>query len=165
MTERPEQRPEGKLIAAALKRSPLTARDAASKVPLSEGRWYQIIRGYQTAGQGVYAPVRGPAETIAKMAYLVGVSPEQLEEADRADAAEELRLLFETEPEPGEASEVGAPNPLAGLPDDPDERVAALAERIRRNSEDQQRVSEEQRRLSAELERLIGRRSRGEEAR
>lgn len=93
MTERPEQRPEGRLIAAASKSSPLSVREAAAEVGMSEGRWYQIVRGYQTISKGVYAPVRGPAETLARMAKVVGVTPEQLEEAGRDDAAEELRAL------------------------------------------------------------------------
>src|SRR5256885_5929030 len=99
--DKPEQRPEGWLIAAALKRSNLSARKASQLAGMSDGRWGQIVRGYQTMGDGVYAPVKAPAETIARMAKVVGVTPEQLEDLDRADAAEELRqLLAEAPPEP-----------------------------------------------------------------
>lgn len=95
MDKRPEPPPWGKLITDALERSGLSARKAAGKVPLSEGRWRQIVSGYQNVSKGVYAPVRGPAETLARMAQVVGVTPEQLAEADREDAAAELRAMTE----------------------------------------------------------------------
>lgn len=96
MTDRPEQRPEGRLIGVALKRSRLSGRRAAELAGMSEGRWRQIVSGYISISKGVYAPVEGPAETVAKMAKVVGVTPEQLKEAGRADAAEELRELTTT---------------------------------------------------------------------
>lgn len=94
MTDRPEQRPEGRVIAAASKSSPLSVREAAAEVGISEGRWYQIVRGYQTISKGVFAPVRGPADTVARMARVLGIEPEQLEKAGREDAADELRALL-----------------------------------------------------------------------
>lgn len=99
MDARPEQRPEGKLIAAALKRSGLSQRQAAAKAGISENRWRAIMHGYQSVSAGVNAPVRGPAETVARMAKAVDVDPEQLEEVDRLDAADELRELLAIEPE------------------------------------------------------------------
>lgn len=95
MSEHPKQLPEGALIADALKRSRLSARKAAGRAGMSEGRWRQIVKGYQTVSAGTHAPVRGPAETVARMAEVVGVTPEQLEQADRADAADELRTLLD----------------------------------------------------------------------
>ncbi|WP_157431152.1 helix-turn-helix domain-containing protein [Actinomadura macra] len=91
MNERPEQRPEGALIAAALKRSRMSQRQAAAKAEISENRFRAIVHGYQTVSAGSYAPVRGPADTVARIARVVGVTPEQLVEAGRIDAAEELR--------------------------------------------------------------------------
>lgn len=44
-------------------------------------------------GKDLWMPVKAPAETLARMAQVVGVTPEQLEEAGRADAADELRAL------------------------------------------------------------------------
>lgn len=93
MSERPEQPDEGRLIGLAQKRSSLSARKAAAEAGLSEGRWRQIVSGYQTVSAGVYAPVRGPAETLARMAQVVSVTPEQLEQVGRPDAASELREL------------------------------------------------------------------------
>lgn len=50
------------------------------------------MNGYRPEA-GQYIPVRAPAETLARMAQVVGVTPEQLEQANRADAAAELREL------------------------------------------------------------------------
>lgn len=59
------------------------------------------MHGHQSVSAGVTAPVRGPAETVARMAQVVGVTPKQLQAAGRADAAEELREL-EVKPERAE---------------------------------------------------------------
>lgn len=65
---------------------------------MSEGRWRQIVSGYLNVSSGVYAPVTGPPDTLARMARVVGVTAGQLEEAGRADAAQELRKLEEVAP-------------------------------------------------------------------
>ncbi|MEU8278166.1 hypothetical protein ACFYOK_37635 [Microbispora bryophytorum] len=93
MSERPPPPPEGALITAALKAAGISVRAAAGRVGISDGRWGQITRGYQNVGAGQYAPVRGPALTVAKMANVAGVTPQELEEAGRADAAEKLREI------------------------------------------------------------------------
>jgi transcriptional regulator with XRE-family HTH domain len=116
--DKPEQPPEGRLIAEALRRSKLSARKASELAGMSDGRWGQIVRGYQTMGSGVFAPVRGPAETVAKMAQVVGVTPAQLEDVGRADAAEELRELLG-----GQAEDI------PDLPESADE-LRAFAERL-----------------------------------
>lgn len=71
-------------------RPSLSARKAADRAGLSEGRWRQIVKGYQSTGGG-RIPVVGPAETVARMAQVVGLSPDELAEAGRPDAADELR--------------------------------------------------------------------------
>ncbi|MEV7805084.1 hypothetical protein AB0O28_19245 [Microbispora sp. NPDC088329] len=93
MSERPPPPPEGALITAALKAAGISVRAAARRVGISDGRWGQITRGYQNVSAGQYAPVRGPALTVAKMANVAGVTPQELEEAGRADAAEKLREI------------------------------------------------------------------------
>jgi transcriptional regulator with XRE-family HTH domain len=98
MSERPPQPPEGHLIARALKRSRLSGRKAADQAGMSEGHWRAIMSGSRSVSKGVWVPVRGPAETLARMAKVVDVTPEQLEEAGRADAAEELRELLAEQP-------------------------------------------------------------------
>ena len=90
MAERPEPPPWGALITAALRSAKLSARQAARQAGLSEGRWRQITGGYQVVSPGVYAPVRGPAATLARMAAVAGVAPAELRAAGREDAA---RLL------------------------------------------------------------------------
>lgn len=102
MTDQPTQPPEGRLIAAALKRSGLSARAAAQRAGISDARWRQIVSGYQTVS-GTRVPVRAPADTLARMAQVVGVTAEQLADDGREDAADELRDLGpieEPEPEP-----------------------------------------------------------------
>ncbi|MGK5529326.1 hypothetical protein [Streptomyces sp. URMC 129] len=95
-SERPDPTPWGALIAAARERRRLSVRKAAKLAEhVSEGRWRQIEAGHQVVTRGVYAPVRGGPETVARMAHTVGVTPRQLDEAGRADAAGELRRLME----------------------------------------------------------------------
>lgn len=64
---------------------------------MSDARWRQIASGYQTIS-GTKVPVHAPAETLARMARTVGVTPAQLAEAGRTDAAEELQSRLEAEP-------------------------------------------------------------------
>ncbi|HEU5417101.1 MAG TPA: hypothetical protein VFV41_05385 [Streptosporangiaceae bacterium] len=90
MSERPDPPPWGAVITSALRRSGTSARQASRQAGISEGRWRQITSGYQVVSPGVYAPVRGPAGTLARMAAVAGVSAADLRAAGREDAA---RLL------------------------------------------------------------------------
>ncbi len=83
--------PEGSAITAALKKSGLSAREAAKRAGLSEGRWRQIASGYQRPRAGVVVEVTAPPDTLARMAVVVGLTPEDLEAAGRSDAAAALR--------------------------------------------------------------------------
>jgi hypothetical protein len=65
----------------------MSAREASRRAGISEGRWRQITSGYQVVSPGVYAPVRGPAATLARMAAVAGVSGADLRAAGREDAA------------------------------------------------------------------------------
>jgi hypothetical protein len=87
MQERPDPPPWGVLISAALGGGPLSARQAARQAGISEARWRQITSGYQVVSPGVYAPVRGPAATLARMAAVAGVTAADLRAAGRDDAA------------------------------------------------------------------------------
>lgn len=93
------QRPEGRLIDEARKkiRPPLSGREAASRAGISEGRWRQIITGFQST-TGVRIPVTAPAVTLARMASVVGVTPDELQEAGRGDAAAELKTIAADQP-------------------------------------------------------------------
>jgi transcriptional regulator with XRE-family HTH domain len=90
MTDRPEPPPWGTLIADSLRSSGISAREAARRAGISEGRWRQISSGYQVVSPGAYARVRGPAATLAKMAAVAGVTPAELRASGRHDAAEAL---------------------------------------------------------------------------
>jgi len=91
MAERPDPPPSGVLIATALRAAGMSAREAARRAGISEGRWRQITGGYQVVRPGVYAQVRGPAATLAKMATVAGVTPDELAAAGREDAAWVMR--------------------------------------------------------------------------
>lgn len=58
---------------------------------MSEGHWRAIVSGSRSIAKDTWVPVRGPAETLARMAHVVGVTAEQLDQAGRPDAADALR--------------------------------------------------------------------------
>lgn len=87
------QRPEGRLIADAARVKRLTGRQAARMAGISDARWRQIVNGYVSVGAGQAVAVVGPAETLARMARVVGVTPDQLRKAGRSDAADLLLTL------------------------------------------------------------------------
>jgi transcriptional regulator with XRE-family HTH domain len=95
-----EQTPEGELIAKGQRLTNISTREAARQAGISEGRWRQIVKGYQAVSAGTKVPVTAPPDTLARMANVVGVTPEQLEDAGRLDAAESHRFLFKAEPVP-----------------------------------------------------------------
>jgi transcriptional regulator with XRE-family HTH domain len=114
MADKPKQPSEGLLIKNARERANLSVRAAARRASMSEGRWRQIENGYQTPAKGEFYPVRGPDMTVARMARVVDVAPEELADSGRADAADKLR-------------ELNAPRPAtAGQRDDFDLRIARL---------------------------------------
>lgn len=79
---------------------------AAKEAGMSGTRWRHIVYGEMSAGAGNKAPVRGNARTLAQMAAVVGVTPAQLSDAGREDAAAELRRLQAPElSDAGESSE------------------------------------------------------------
>lgn len=94
MTDQPALPPEGILIKKALATSGMTQREGARRARISETRWRQIVAGHQTIG-GKRAEFRSPDTTLARMAHVVGATPEQLETAGREGAADALRALRE----------------------------------------------------------------------
>lgn len=94
MTEElPEQRPEGKLIQEALKTDGRSVRQVAPLARLSEARWRQLVKGQLKVSRGVVLEQIAPTFTLARMASVLGVTPTQLVEAGRPDAAEALERL------------------------------------------------------------------------
>jgi hypothetical protein len=109
--EKPEQPAEGALIQRGMIRQRLSARQAATKAGMSEGRWRQIVAGYQSA-RGQHIPVTAPPATLARMAQAVGLTPDELTEAGRSDAAEVLADLASS---PMPAPVAAAPDGVAPL--------------------------------------------------
>ncbi|MFT4086155.1 MAG: helix-turn-helix transcriptional regulator [Gordonia sp. (in: high G+C Gram-positive bacteria)] len=91
----PEVPAEAQLIRRARTRiSPkLSIRAAAASVGLSEARWRQIESGYQTVRAGERSIVIAPAPTLAAMAHALNITPAQLRDAGREDAADALASL------------------------------------------------------------------------
>ena len=130
METRPEPTPEGKLIDDAAALADISIREAARRAGISYGRWRQIVKGFQNVSPGVYAPVRNaPAKTIAKMAAAVDVSPAQLTEAGRDDAAAILAGLL---PEPAAIAAAPAIDAPAVTADDAEVNAQVLSILFRR---------------------------------
>jgi len=93
MDRPPEPPPEGVLIESARREARLSVRAAARRAGISEGWWRQITKGYQSLSGGAPGIVRDvPADTVAKMARVVGITPEQMAaQGQRPDAAEAMR--------------------------------------------------------------------------
>lgn len=78
----PTQPPEGELIERLRTQAQpkLSVRAAAKNADMSASRWTQIAQGYKQETKEVRVPVRAPAGTLARMAKVVGATPEQLRE-------------------------------------------------------------------------------------
>lgn len=135
MNERPEQPREGRLIAVAQKRARLSGRKAADRAGMSEGHWRAIVSGSRSISAGVWVPVHAPAATLARMAQVVGVTPDQLADAGRADAAEELRALPPVAPETQRLTVEELEARVAEL----EAEIAEIRAEMRRERDDQQK--------------------------
>lgn len=115
--ENPDQPPEARLIDAAQKAAvpPQSMRRAAEAAGISDGRWRQIVKGYQSTGTG-RIPVVAPDDTLARMAIAVGVTPDELAETGRTAAADVQRALLDAGDRPDvELSEVSTERLLAEI--------------------------------------------------
>lgn len=100
MTTPPTQPAEGELIETARARRvpPGTSISSiAKRAGITGGRWRQIEKGYSSRA-GNYVKERARPETLASMAQIVGVTPNELRKVDREDAAKilEAALAIET---------------------------------------------------------------------
>lgn len=68
-------------------RPPVSRRQAAANAGISPSQWSDIERGCKKAGQGSVIPIRATAETLARMAQTIGVTPDELAAAGRQDAS------------------------------------------------------------------------------
>lgn len=103
---RPEPPREAPLIEAARKQQRLTVRETAKQARISEALWRQIVSGAESLGGGTYREVKAKPETLARIAQVVGVTPEQLVKVGRQDAA---AALEEITPEPAPAPAYSPP--------------------------------------------------------
>lgn len=103
---RPAQTPEGHLVEQATIKNGRSVRQLAANAGISDARWRHIVKGYQPKGGGRYEPVIGPAATLARMAYVLELTPEELATAGRADAAKSLADMQEAH-ERGQRAEPG----------------------------------------------------------
>lgn len=89
----PAPPPEAEIIRVARLARGLSPETAAKRttVRLGGGRWRHIEQGYTR--RVPYTPTIAPAKTLAHMARVVGVQPQQLVDAGREDAAEILREI------------------------------------------------------------------------
>lgn len=102
---KPAPPPEATLIRLARQAARIKMPAAARAAGISVARWSQIETGYEKRG-GLYKPISGTAPTIAHMAHAVGLSPDRLEAAGRADAAEILSEVISQETAAEPASDV-----------------------------------------------------------
>jgi hypothetical protein len=86
----PPQTLEGSLIEKAAKATGRSIRQLAANAGMSDTRWRQVIKGWQNGPSGEPIAVHPPALTLARMALIVGLKPDELREANRGDAADLL---------------------------------------------------------------------------
>ena len=127
---RPEPPPEAVLLRLARKAAGIGTRDAAAAGGISKARLSQIENGYERR-MGQYKSVHGKDSTVAHLAAFTGVTPEELDEAQRPDAAAVLRVILRRrKPDPPEPPLPPAPDPAPFTP--AEERMAEkLAEKTK----------------------------------
>ncbi|MCZ4605246.1 helix-turn-helix transcriptional regulator [Streptomyces sp. Lzd4kr] len=109
----PEPPPEAVLIRRARQARGMTRAQAAERSGVVKAsRWGQIENGYLMK-DGVPVATKVGDMQLAHMARTVGVSPERLDDAGRADAAEILREIARQETEASQDQE----RPYADLSD------------------------------------------------
>jgi hypothetical protein len=98
----PKPPPEARLITELreAKVPPLSMREAARRAGFSAPTWVQNEQGYRKVAPGVTIRIRATDEKLARMALVVGATPEQLEKTGRADAAVILQKLIDAGPDP-----------------------------------------------------------------
>lgn len=100
----PEPPPEAQLIARLREDAvpPLSMREAARRAGFSVATWTQNEQGYRKVTSSVIVPIRATDEKLARMALVVGATPQQLADVDRREAARILGKLIEAGPDQNE---------------------------------------------------------------
>jgi Helix-turn-helix domain len=89
LSRKPPAPPWGALLTTRRRHAGLSVREAADQAAMSESRWRQLTAGHRRVG-GQYIPDAGPDRTIARMAAVVGATPDELAAAGRPGAADRL---------------------------------------------------------------------------
>ena len=112
--ETPAPPPEARLIRTAREAVGMTAAQAAQATEgaVSATYWRDVERGYG-GRRGVRAAARASSRLLAAMARVTGVTPEQLKEAQREDAARVLAEIQRREAPHGPALRMVPP--VSGL--------------------------------------------------
>ena len=92
-TPPPDPTPEGVAVGAATKASGRSIRSLATEAGISDTRWRHIVNGWQRAPDGRAVAVKAPARTLASIAHVLHMTPEQLTDVGRPDAADVLTEL------------------------------------------------------------------------
>jgi transcriptional regulator with XRE-family HTH domain len=91
----PEQPPpEMQLIRRRRKALRLSYARAAALAGMSDTWWRYLETGHRVFRGTTYTEI-APAGTLARMAHAIGVTPRQLEQEGRSDAAAELAAMME----------------------------------------------------------------------
>lgn len=135
--------PEGRLIEQARERKRLSQNKAAKAAGMSGTRWRQVVAGWASGGEGIQIPVHGNAKRIALMAQVVDVTPEQLEEVGREDAARELRELRPSDEPDAEPSLRDVVEQMNALTQEIKEGRARDRERIKQLEDELKRLREQ----------------------
>lgn len=110
------------------KRPKLSQNAVAKAARTSSTTYRRIISGTSRFG-GQDVPFEGSADTVAQIARALGVTSEQLEEAGRTDAAEELRILHRETINDPHASPMDR---AEALMDENEQMVQEIVARLRR---------------------------------
>jgi transcriptional regulator with XRE-family HTH domain len=101
MRDRPPPSPAGRLLRRVreLAVPKLGRPEVARRAGVDAGTLGNIERGYRYLDNGRVREVRGEPDVIAKVAWVLGITPEQLQEpGGRDDAAEALREILQNAP-------------------------------------------------------------------
>lgn len=98
----PEPPPEAQLIRRLREEMfpAVSMREAARRAGFSTTTWVQIEQGAKKVTGAITVPVSGTDEKVARMAHVVGATPDQLREAARPGAADMLRKIVAAGPDP-----------------------------------------------------------------
>ncbi len=101
MPDKPQATPWGEMIRLAREAMTprrLSVRAAAKLAEISPENWGHVERGYQLH-RGTYRAVPGTPGTVARMAFVVGISPDRLRDAGYPAAADILGEMVRAQAE------------------------------------------------------------------